>query len=287
MSVTESWVAGREAVVAFETYCLTQKWVFVEVPGQSDFGKDGYVDIVESDGTVTGSCFAVQIKGGRSHSRAGGYVIEGSEANRRQWIASTMPVIGIAHDRESGWLHWVDLTELLNRDGLDATLFVPSAQHLNGPPEIHRFSKYIDSLAFRQAALLNLFSDDHGTQVRGVDAASQIGRSEGRALVLLRRVMFSLDEPVLRDAVWALASAGPHPDLFGTRWGQVNAPAEAVLTQTLRWSASETAGLLRLVGEGGFSRGSFGQHVLQLLIRDPSKSSPPPSQTSLRNLSPT
>ena len=81
--------------------------------------------------------------------------------------------------------------------------------------------------------------------------------------------MFRLDEPVLRDAVWALASAGPHPDLFGSRWGQVEARAEAVLRSSLRWSSSEIARLLGLVGEGGFTRGSFGQHVLQLLIRDP------------------
>lgn len=197
MTVTEAWVAGREAVVAFESFCLSRHWVFVEVPGQNDFGKDGYVDIVE-DGTVSGSCFAVQIKGGRSHARAGGYVISGSPANRRQWAASTMPVIGIAHDRDTGNLHWVDLTELLNREGLEARLFVPSDQRLSESPHSgrDRFSKYIDSLAYRQSALLNLFSPDHQTQATGIQAAYRIGRSEGRALVFLRRVMFTLDEPL-------------------------------------------------------------------------------------------
>jgi hypothetical protein len=58
----------------------------------------GVVHIVEADGSVSGSCFAVQINGGRSHSRSDGYVIDGSDSNRRQWAASTMPVIGIAHD---------------------------------------------------------------------------------------------------------------------------------------------------------------------------------------------
>lgn len=159
VSVTESWVAGQEAVVAFHSFCLSQHWILVEVPGQSDFGKDGYVDIVEPNGTVSGSCFAVQIKGGRSHARTDGFIIEGSEANRRQWAASTMPVIGVAHNRETNWLHWVDLTELLNREGIDARLLAPSRQHLNGQPEVRRFAKHIDSLAFRQSALLNLFSD--------------------------------------------------------------------------------------------------------------------------------
>lgn len=256
--------------MAFHSFCLTQHWIFVEVPGQSDFGKDGYVDIVEPDGTVSGSCFAVQIKGGRSHARTDGFIIDGSEANRRQWAASTMPVIGVAHNRETNWLHWVDLTDLLNREGIDARLLAPSGQHLNGGPEVRRFAKYIDSLAFRQSALLNLFSDDGRTQVAGVRAAYRIGRADGRALVLLRRVMFSMDEATLREAVWALASAGPHPDLLGSWMSQVDPQAEALLEATLVWTPTEIVRLLSLVGEGGFDRGSFGQHVHQLLIRDPS-----------------
>jgi len=109
-----------------------------------------------------------------------------------------MPVIGIAHDRDTGNLHWVDLTELLNREGLEARLFVPSDQRLSESPHSgrDRFSKYIDSLAYRQSALLNLFSPDHQTQATGIQAAYRIGRSEGRALVFLRRVMFTLDEPL-------------------------------------------------------------------------------------------
>lgn len=180
-----------------------------------------------------------------------------------------MPVIGIAHDPETGGLHWVDLTELLNREGLNARLFVPSHQRLGGYPETSRFSKYIDSLAFRQSALLNLFAGDQRTQVAGIQAAYRIGRSDGRALVLLRQVMFTLDESVLREAVWALASAGPHPDLLGSLWSQVDPGPEAVLTASMRWTATEVVRLLELVGEGGFIRGSFGQHVHQLLIRDP------------------
>jgi hypothetical protein len=44
---------------------------------------------------------------------------------------------------------------------------------------------------------------------------------------------------------------------------------EAVVTAAMRWSHAEVGRLLELVGEGGFTRGSFGQHVHQLLVRDP------------------
>ncbi|MBI2709797.1 MAG: DUF4365 domain-containing protein [Actinobacteria bacterium] len=106
MGVTDSWVAGREAVLAFERFCLDHRWVFHEVPGHADFGKDGYVDLVEASGAVTGGCFSVQIKGGRSRRRAGGYRIDASENNRRQWAASTLPVIGIVWDPDHSSLHW-------------------------------------------------------------------------------------------------------------------------------------------------------------------------------------
>jgi hypothetical protein len=53
MGVTDSWVAGCEAVLAFERFCLDQKWAWHEVPGHADFGKGGYVDIVEVTGAVT------------------------------------------------------------------------------------------------------------------------------------------------------------------------------------------------------------------------------------------
>jgi hypothetical protein len=41
LSVTESWIAGREAVHAVSKFFLDQKWIFMEVPGYADFGKDG------------------------------------------------------------------------------------------------------------------------------------------------------------------------------------------------------------------------------------------------------
>lgn len=36
MTVTDSWIAGREAVLAAEKFFLDQKWIFMEVPGHAD-----------------------------------------------------------------------------------------------------------------------------------------------------------------------------------------------------------------------------------------------------------
>ncbi len=270
MSVTDSWVAGREAVLAFERFCLDQKWVWHEVPGHADFGKDGYVDIVEATGGVTGGCFSVQIKGGRSRRRKGGYRIEASENNRRQWAASTLSVIGIVWDPDRTRLHWIDLSATLSSDGLDADFLVSEAQHLDGEPELRRFKKYVSSVAHRQASALDLMSPDPDLQLAGLAAAYHVGRTDGRALVLVRRLLFTLSDEAQRSAVWALACAVPHADIFHTYEGSPDSEACRVLEPTLRWTVDEIIGFLSLIEEEqGVDRGTFGQHVYHLLVMDP------------------
>jgi len=95
--VSDSWATGRKAVAAFERFCTEQKWVFTELPGQADFGKDGYVDFSNGD-RLTGQCIAVQIKGGRSFRRKGGYEVTADARRRHLWADSTVPVFGIVWD---------------------------------------------------------------------------------------------------------------------------------------------------------------------------------------------
>lgn len=227
--------------------------MFVEVPGQSDFGKDGYVDIATGVGAVTGACFAVQIKGGRSYRRGDGYRIDGTEANRRLWASSTLPVLGIVWDPDEERLAWLDLTAVLNDAGVNAELHVPAVQHLGDESAIRRFRKYVGSTAHRAASVLDLASRDVDMQLAAVAASYHIGRTDGRALILLRRLMFSLERAAQRSAVWALASAIPHPDIFGSAEGSPDPAAEALLEPTLRWSVVEVVDLLGLMDEeGGF-----------------------------------
>lgn len=274
MGITESWVAGREAVLAFEQFCLDQPWVFYEVPGHADFGKDGYVDLAEASGAITGGCFSVQIKGGRSRRRTGSYKIDASDNNRRQWAASTLPVIGIVWDPDASRLHWMDLSDTLSSKGLGADLLVPEAQHLSGEDEVRRFKKYLSSVAHRQASTLDLVSDDNDLQLAGVAGAYHVGRTDGRALVLIRRLMFTMGEAARRSAVWALACAVPHDDIFHTYEGSPDAQACRVLEPSLRWTIDEIVELLSLIDEEqGIDRGTFGQHVYHLLVMDPSYAS--------------
>lgn len=119
--------------------------------------------------------------------------------------------------------------------------------------------------------MLDLLSSDADLQLAGVATAYSLGRTDGRALILLRRLLFTLADEAKRSAVWALAGAVPHPDIFHTFEGSPEGEACRVLEPSLRWAIDEIIGLLELIDdEEGLGRGSFGQHVYHLLVMDPS-----------------
>lgn len=144
------------------------------------------------------------------------------------------------------------------------------AQHLNGESEIRRFKKDLSSVAQRQASMLDLVANDDDLQRAGVAAAYYVGRTDGRALILLRRLLFSMGDAARKSAVWALACAVPHPDIFHTLDGSPDPEACRVLEPTLCWTVDEVVELLVLIDEEqGIDRGTFGQHVYHLLVMDP------------------
>jgi hypothetical protein len=272
-TVTESWVAGREAVARFAILCGKNRWIFAEAPEQSDFGKDGYVDLcLPTDlGQVPGCCFAVQIKGGRSRWTSTGFRFDANKGQRDRWMNSTIPVIGIAHDPDTDRICWVDVSALLRTEGIDASISVPRAQHLGGEPEVQRFVRYIASTTQPMAGLLNLGSSDPRLQAEAAFLAWFIGREDGRALVLLRRVMFSLEDDAIVEVIWRMAHCVWHPDSFHTPETTLTTEARQLLQESMRWSDDEIRDLLFFVAlsEDGIERGSLGAIVLCMLMVDP------------------
>jgi len=152
-----------------------------------------------------------------------------------------------------------------------AQLVVLASQHLGDERALGRFKKYVGSVAYRQASILDLASPNSDLELVAVAAAYHIGRTDGRALVLLRRLLRNLDDDARRSAVWALACAVPHPDILGSADGSPDNQACLFLEPTLRWTIEEIIELLVLIDEEqGIARGSFGQHVYHLLVMDPS-----------------
>lgn len=110
-------------------------WIFRRNHNEHDFGIDGYIDIVTQDGSVTGQCFAVQIKSGESFFKtktANGYTFYGERKHLNYYLNLPMPVLIIIHDEKNNKTYW----EVFDADRTESTqsgwkLNIPKAQEFN------------------------------------------------------------------------------------------------------------------------------------------------------------
>ncbi len=262
--VTPRWVAGELAVLAFREFCTRQRWVFTDVPGQYDFGRDGYLDLSNA-GQLTGHCIAVQIKGGASYRRSGGYTIRADMRRRTLWSESTIPVFGIVWDPADGALYWLELTSLLRERGLRAPLAVPASNRLDaGGADIFLNTAQRATAGNSIAAAFG--SDDSALQEAAIYDCWGFGRHDPRYLVLLRRVMFALHPYALDVAIWVLNNCSINPDIFKDQSWMTLADRRAV-RQTFVWNVEEAVMLLdRVEDDDAFTRGSFSLCIYWLLV---------------------
>jgi hypothetical protein len=102
---------GRKGESHFASF-ITEKlgWVYRPVHQESDFGIDGYVDVL-IDGNVTGKCFAVQIKCGDSYTSkrsAGGIKYEGKNKHLNYYLNLNTPIVFIVFTGKCDTGYWVE-----------------------------------------------------------------------------------------------------------------------------------------------------------------------------------
>lgn len=265
-TVTRSWVIGQQGVNAFQRRCLELSWIFQETSQQSDFGKDGYLDFAPRS-VVTGPCIAVQIKGGRSMKRGGGYTLKVSKSQRRFWEMSTVPVFGIVWDPDEDALFWCDISGKLRTDGLEAKLFAPNTQELNTAEGANAFLEYAIASTIAGPIALALASEDKFLQIAAVEDTLAWGRQDPRYFILLRRVMFGLHPHALDHAIYVLGKLTLNYDVLADKlWiGQENCTA---LRSHFKWTVSEVVALLDRIEDDGIYRGTFGQNIYWLIVGD-------------------
>ncbi|MFI6321711.1 DUF4365 domain-containing protein [Nonomuraea sp. NPDC050556] len=101
----------RAAVNALRALLEQHDHIVQEIDGQNDFGEDLHVTFTE-DHQVTGDMIKVQVKGGNSWRRAGGYGVPvGHHAST--WADGNVPVFCVVHDPESDVLYWANATKQL------------------------------------------------------------------------------------------------------------------------------------------------------------------------------
>jgi hypothetical protein len=85
------------------------KWIFRRVNLEHDFGIDGYMDIVEENGSVTGQSIAVQIKAGQSFfttKTATGFTYYGEDKHLNYYLNLPMPLLLVLYDPGKHRCYW-------------------------------------------------------------------------------------------------------------------------------------------------------------------------------------
>ena len=270
MKVSKEHVTSRLGINACQAFFEKHSCVFLEVPQQSDFGKDAYVDLTHN-GVLSGICVALQIKSGPSYrSNKGDYFIPIGD-HAEVWRNSTVPVFGIVHDPEIGTLAWTDLTSFL-RDRPEqesGSILVSSASKLDDntlfsdfllAAERHRIDQSKVSLRLLTKGVL---------QSAAVRDAWILGRHDARYLILLRRLVLDLGEEALRYAIVLLSHAPPHPDIFWTKDNWIPPAVAHEAQTTFRWAVDELARFIGVIDVSDYGRGTIGQCLDVLLYEDP------------------
>lgn len=71
-------------------------WIFRKNNNETDYGIDGFIDIVTEEGEVTGQSFAVQIKSGASffkHKTSNGFVYFGEAKHLNYYRNQQLPLL--------------------------------------------------------------------------------------------------------------------------------------------------------------------------------------------------
>ena len=110
-------------------------WDFRKTPLESDFGIDGYIDIVTPDGYVTGKSLAVQVKTGATYFRertANGLLFRGKIKHVNYYLNSPSKVLLILVDERDrhAWWRVFEVYET-SRTGSGWTFEIPSSNLLS------------------------------------------------------------------------------------------------------------------------------------------------------------
>jgi hypothetical protein len=256
-----------------------------EVDGRSDYGRDLNVDITR-DSAITGGIIGVQVKGGRSFFRRGQWVIPATKVDWAYWRASTVPIIGMIHDPDSGIIRWMNLTEaarsrVMNHASFNALernddLTEIVLDEVLNDESFESFITHIEAYlsATADSAYLLLLDSNDEVRRQGVFNCWALGRRDARPLILLRRVLTSLSGRSLYDGIQVLAHATPHPDIFWTKQNWIPPLVKRDIEASFRWLPDELAELVHAVelfddAGSDWQRGGIGQSLWSIMVVDP------------------
>lgn len=262
----------RAAVNATRTFFEANNFVVQEVDTGNDYGKDAYVDLTEGT-TVTGFMVALQIKGGASYRRPGGYGIPLDSKHETVWRGSTVPVGGIVQDPDDGLLRWCNISEYLEQHLKDAASYIPvPADQILTPETLPAFKENFKHFWDRQSGgktVLRLCTANEDEQMGALFDCFAFGRRDARVLIVLRYMLKMFRGTAMHHAIHILSHITPHPDIM---WHKGNWISEEICKEVsahFRWTVEEILMLMSAVRWEEWQRGCFGESLYMLLHEDP------------------
>jgi hypothetical protein len=264
----ESWKVAETAVAAFDSWCIALGWPFVRTPTERDFGVDGFVQVADASGSITGEVFAVQIKGGRSYRTNDGYSVA-VERHGVMWRDAYAPVIVVVHDPSNDDLCWTNATEQLRTDEGSRSLSIDAHSSLRADHDslLRSVRRTADSGGGLPSGL---GSTDRNRQAAALFQCFVLSFARPEPLIAVRRGFAGLRPPLNELAVDLLSHCTAHPDIFWSKKNMLPSSVCDAVAAEFRWSVAEAWSLLQVIDpENGIDRGSIGQSVCMLLFEDP------------------
>ena len=163
-----SHIIGDQAVLVLRN-SLPKEWIFREL--NSDYGIDGEIEVVKSDGTVTGALCKVQVKGTNSNVKLLKYGISVSTNSVRYWLALPLPTIIFRIIDNPKEVLWINVRKyLLEAELIDILYSTPKKKirfSFKNAHDLPQTIKELEELIIENQIMINNFKSDTEAQEKG------------------------------------------------------------------------------------------------------------------------
>jgi hypothetical protein len=163
-----SHVIGYQAVLALKN-SLPKGWIYREL--NIDYGIDGEIEVVNSDGNVTGALCKVQVKGTNSHVKLLKYGISVSANTVRYWLALPLPIIIVRIINNPKEVLWINVRKYLLEAGLLDILYSTRKKtiyfNFKNAYALPQNTKELEELIIENQDMINNFKSYTEAQERG------------------------------------------------------------------------------------------------------------------------
>jgi len=223
-----SHIIGDQAILVLRN-SLPKEWIYREL--NSDYGIDGEIEVVKSDGTVTGALCKVQVKGTNSHAKLLKYGISVSADTVRYWLAFPLPTIIVRIINNPKEVLWINVREYLLEAGLLDILYSTRKKtiHFNfkNAHDLPQTIKELEELITENQININNFKSDIEAKERGdfigFIALVHVYENDPDKMIKWLRENGSHDQLIddLPFAIWVKRQSEEDPDLLNRIYSMV------------------------------------------------------------------